>query len=72
MTLHGQLQHDWIPLKPLQVPYEEYPLIHTRQNPSWDDFKKRGNAVLRYSDEYQRVRPVKLEMACSNSKLAFL
>jgi hypothetical protein len=40
----------------MQVPYEEYPLIHTRQNPSWDQFKQRGAAVLRYGDHFQRVR----------------
>lgn len=40
----------------MQVPYEEYPLIHTRQNPSWDQFKQRGSRVLRYGDHFQRVR----------------
>ena len=40
----------------MQVPYEEHPLIHTRRNPSWDQFKKRGAAVLRYGDHFQRVR----------------
>ena len=45
-----------IPGARMQVPYEEYPLIHTRQSPSWDQFKQRGAAVLRYGDHFQRVR----------------
>lgn len=40
----------------MPVPYEEYPLIHTRQNPSWDQFKQRASKVLRYDQEMQQAR----------------
>jgi hypothetical protein len=68
-----QVSPDWnIRLHSVQVPYEEYPLIHTRQNPSWDQFKKRGNAVLRYGDHFQRVCNSSAASNCSAAEVQFL
>lgn len=53
----------------MQVPYEEHPLIHTRQNPSWDQFKQRASQVLRYDQDMQQVSSLAVHGTAGHSPL---